>query len=156
MTDIPTPPEDPPEESAVIKELREKANRTQAAEAETSALKREMAFDRAGVPTEGPASYFRKAYDGDVTPEAIRAEAEAAGLLSPAAPEVPAHEAQEAAAISSAMAGGTPPAPTDLNEKLREAGKNGYGDIRELDQAIADLNLTSEDFERISRHPYAS
>jgi hypothetical protein len=52
------------------------------------------------------------------------------------------------------MQGGDAPVPTDLNHKLAEAGKDGFGDIRELDQAIADLNLTSEDFDRIAIRPY--
>lgn len=137
------------EESAVIKELREKANRTSAAEAEASALRREMAFDRAGVPTEGPASYFRKAYDGEVTPEAIRAEAETAGLLSPAAPAVDPVEVQQATEVSSAMAGGTPPTPQRADERFREIGKDGHGSYEALVAEIEASPITNDQFARM-------
>lgn len=155
MTDIPTPaPEEPEGESAVIRELREKANRTAVAEAKAAELEREIAFDRAGVPTEGPASYFRKAYDGEVDSEAIRSAYEAGGFAPATPAEVPAQELADASSISSAMNGGAVPAPTDTNAQLREVGKDGYGDPAALDAAIAGLGLTSEDFDRIAMKPY--
>lgn len=131
-------------DSAVIQKLREQANRTQAAENENVALKREMAFDRAGVPTEGPASYFRKAYDGDITPEAIRAEAETAGLLSPAAPAVPQTEVTDLGAVSSSMAGGAPPPVAAPADKIREIGQDGLGDYNALIAEAEASGLTGE------------
>jgi len=54
--------------------------------AEAEALKREMAFIKAGIPTDNPMSkYFVKGYDGDITPEAIRQAAEEANLIAKAA-----------------------------------------------------------------------
>ena len=54
--------------------------------AEAEAVKREMAFLKAGVPMDNPvAKYFVKGYDGEVTPEAIRQAAEEANLIAKAA-----------------------------------------------------------------------
>ncbi len=147
MSDTEPPPEpEAPEagESAVIKELRERANRTQAAEAKTALLERELAFDRAGVPTSGPSSYFRKAYDGDITPEAIRAEAETAGLLTPAAAQVDPQEVNDLGAISSTMAGGAaPPVPAPA-ESFQEIGKDGLGDYNALLSEIERSGMTGD------------
>ena len=54
--------------------------------AEAEAVKREMAFIKAGVPMDNPvAKYFVKGYDGEVSPEAIRQAAEEANLIAKAA-----------------------------------------------------------------------
>jgi hypothetical protein len=62
----------------------EKELAAKAAEAsEAQAAKRELAFYKAGIPLDSPmSSYFIKAYDGDLTPEAIKQAAEAAQLIS--------------------------------------------------------------------------
>lgn len=49
------------------------------------AAQRDLVFLRAGIDLEDPKAYwFRKAYDGDLDPVAVKAEAEKAGLLAPA------------------------------------------------------------------------
>lgn len=67
-------------------EQENKLLRQQAAEFE--ALKREMAFTKAGVDINAPiAKYFVKGYDGEVTPEAIRKAAEEASLIQAPKPQ---------------------------------------------------------------------
>ena len=68
-----------------IKELESeiKLFRQQAAEAEQA--KRELAFVKAGIdPADTAAKYFVKAYDGELTSDAIKQAAVEARLLSPA------------------------------------------------------------------------
>lgn len=65
--------------------------------AEAAAVKRELAFVKAGVPLDNPATkYFVKAYDGDLTPEAIRAAAEEANFIQKQAQEAQAKSEQDA------------------------------------------------------------
>ena len=40
-----------------------------------------MAFTKAGIPEQGTGNLLRKAYDGELTPEAIRRAAEEYGIL---------------------------------------------------------------------------
>jgi len=57
------------------KKLRRAAKEGTKAKAEAAALKRELAMVKAGVDTESPiGKLFARAYDGDVTPEAVKAE----------------------------------------------------------------------------------
>lgn len=63
-------------------ELREAAKRGRTAAQEAAALKRENAFLKAGVPTDSPlGEMFAKAYDGELTAEAISEAASKIGLL---------------------------------------------------------------------------
>jgi hypothetical protein len=68
-----------------IQQLRERADRAATLERETAEKDRRIAFLEAGInPTADPKlNYFVAGYKGDLTPEAIRAEAEAAGFLTP-------------------------------------------------------------------------
>ena len=71
---------------------------------------RELAFVKAGVNTDDPkAKYFLKGYDGELSADAIRAEAEAAGLVAPKeapAEDVPAAEQAAHRRQADAVAGG--------------------------------------------------
>ena len=83
------------QENTSIKDLREAAERGRKASSELDAMKREMAFLKAGVDLEKKAGQLlMKAYDGDLEPELIRAEAEELGAITGAAP-TPVTEAQE-------------------------------------------------------------
>ena len=83
------------QENTSIKDLREAAERGRKASSELDAMKREMAFLKAGVDLEKKAGQLlMKAYDGDLEPELIRAEAEELGAITGAAP-TPVAEAQE-------------------------------------------------------------
>ena len=63
------------QEPGSIKELRDAADRGKKAPQELDAMKREMAFLKAGVDTDTKAGQLLyKAYDGDLETEAIQAE----------------------------------------------------------------------------------
>lgn len=82
---------DDDEGTPAVRQLREALKRSQAENAEGEAAKRELAFLKAGVDTSNPVgALFAKAYEGDLTAEAIKAEAATIpGLIGPAqaAPE---------------------------------------------------------------------
>ena len=70
------------EDAGGIKDLREAAERGKKATQENDALKREMAFLKAGVDTESKAGQLLfKAYDGELDVESIRTEADELGLF---------------------------------------------------------------------------
>lgn len=67
-----------------IRAIEDKAKRFDAAEAEKTALARELAFLKAGIPSDHPVTpYFVKGYDGELTADAIKAAAVVAGLVKP-------------------------------------------------------------------------
>lgn len=69
---------------AHMRKLEKELKQERAARAEAEAAKRELAFVKAGVPFDNPvAKYFIKGYDGEITPDAIRAAAEEANLIQP-------------------------------------------------------------------------
>ena len=51
------------------------------AQAELEAMRREVAFTKAGIPEAGAGALLRKAWDGDADPEAIRKAAEEYGIF---------------------------------------------------------------------------
>lgn len=70
-----------------IKKLREDAKKGREADVALSAASRKIAILEAGVPTSTPlGQMFLKSYDGELTTEAIKAEAAAIGLIEGAAP----------------------------------------------------------------------
>lgn len=69
------------QEAEHIKDLRAKAERGSQAEAELAAARRELAFTKAGINTDTkPAQALLKTYEGELTTEAIKAEAAEWGL----------------------------------------------------------------------------
>jgi hypothetical protein len=69
---------------ARMRELEQQVKAFEAKAKEAEAAQRELAFVKAGVnPDSAAAKYFVKGYDGDLTPEAIRAAAEEAQLITP-------------------------------------------------------------------------
>lgn len=65
-----------------IKDLRAKAKGTDAATARADAAERELAFVKAGVPTDTKvAQAFLSTYTGEMTPDAIKAEAKEWNLI---------------------------------------------------------------------------
>jgi hypothetical protein len=91
---------------------------------EAAAAKRELAFMKVGIDLESPVGkLFAKAYDGDVSPEAVSAAAAEYGILKPP-PAVNANETEQRAWSNTAMsqASGAPaPATTDMREAMRNA-----------------------------------
>lgn len=77
-----------PQSNSDFAALRKQTQATKRAEAEAAAAKREAAFLRAGIDPEGKgiASYFVKGYEGDMSPDAIKAAAMEAGLIQAPAP----------------------------------------------------------------------
>jgi hypothetical protein len=73
--------EDNESESSVIRDLRRQAREGKAAIAERDAAVRKLAFIEAGVPSTAATAYFVKGYDGELTPEAIKAAAVEAGFV---------------------------------------------------------------------------
>lgn len=79
------------------------------AEAEAQAAKRELLMLRAGIDVEnGPGKLFAKAYDGDLTHDAVKAAAAEYGVLAPPEPSVPPAELAAHTAASTAAAGALP------------------------------------------------
>ena len=66
---------------AELRKSRERAREAESAKAELEALKRDLAFTKAGVPEDGTGALLRKAWDGDIDPEAIRQAAEEYGIF---------------------------------------------------------------------------
>lgn len=93
--------------------------RTRVAEAETAT--RELAFLKAGVDTSNPAAkWFVKGYDGDLTPDVIRAAAIEATLIRDTTSPTPAE--QQAWQKSSQLAAGSPSQPDmDWVTKINQA-----------------------------------
>jgi ribosomal protein L12E/L44/L45/RPP1/RPP2 len=93
------PDEDPddqtndPTESNAVKALRAENKRLKAQlkqaepDVDVDTLKRENAFLKAGIKPDDPkAKYFVRGYDGELTADAILAEAKAAGIIAEPAP----------------------------------------------------------------------
>lgn len=96
---------------------------------ELESYRRRDTFRSAGIdPDDARAKYFVKAYDGEMDPDAIRLEAEAAGFLGSDAPaSSPTPQMQNALdaeqRIANAGEGGDPVSQADLNARI-QATKN--------------------------------
>jgi hypothetical protein len=113
---------EPQTESDDIRQLRKKAKKADALEAELTTLKREKEFTRAGLdPDNAQHRYFMRGYDGDLSAEAIKAEAQSAGFLEAPATQVPAEEQETQARISAASAGAAVQPEKDWDAELRGA-----------------------------------
>lgn len=99
-----------------VKALRDKA-------AEADRLQRELAFSKAGIPLDSPMSkYFVKAYDGEITAEAIRKAAEEVNLVQPQKPSPDDSEQRAWARLQKAGAGAQTSDPVvDWNAKINQA-----------------------------------
>ena len=121
---------------AHIRDLEAKARRTDELEAQLAAAQRDVAFTQALGPSTDPRlDYFRRGYQGDVTPEAIRQAAADAGFLAtesqlappPPAPagasaqELAAHARMAAASDGAGSAGAPPDLLAAINAAKNEA-----------------------------------
>jgi len=127
------------EDAGGIKELREAADRGRKATQENDALKREMAFLKAGVDTETKAGQLLfKAYDGELDTESIKTEADELGLFkssqepAPSVEQVPSEDRQatterQALAETSVPPGSQTESPYDAGHRefreMLDAGK---------------------------------
>lgn len=106
-------------------ELRRAKKAREKAERELAEMKKQIAFSKAGIDPDDPkARYFVKGYDGDMSAEAIRAEAVKAGFLSEPTDDQNPQAVQQEADITSASLGAEP------------EGANGVA-VGALDQAFA-------------------
>ena len=123
--------EKPQRSDAAWAELRRAKKAREKAERELAQMKRENAFARAGIDTEDPRlQYFVKAYDGEVSADAIRAEAIKAGFLSepaddPNPPDVAAQRDITDAALGAMPEGGANVDTGALDEAFRQGGTEG-------------------------------
>lgn len=89
-----TPTDQPPAaEPEGVRNLREALERSQAQAQEGAAAQRELAFIKAGIPTDDgtPGALLLMSYSGELNPEAIAAEAAKYGIVpeAPTAPTAP-------------------------------------------------------------------
>lgn len=115
------------DDPAGIRKALEKANAELAElRQQTAKYQRNEVFDQAGVPRDGAAKWFRNGYDGELTVEAIKAAAEADGLLStpksPPPPEAEVHQRIDEATSS------PPPTDPDYEALMRDAVAKGGKD----------------------------
>lgn len=120
-----------------IGSLRAAANKAKRLEKENGELRRDLAFTQAGIDTNDPRlGYFAKGYEGELTAEAIKAEATKAGFLAPPAPtpeqQAEVQQQQQAQVggdvIAAAAAGATPVNQQDPSAQLRQIAQEGGTD----------------------------
>ena len=103
-------------------QLRKVEQQLQVAEAkakEAEAAQRELAFVKAGVdPDSAAAKYFVKGYDGELTPEAIRAAAEEANLVSSEKKEAAGEQQAWNRVAQASRAGETSEPPVDYVQRF--------------------------------------
>jgi len=123
-----------PQTNSDFAALRKQTQATKAAENKTAQVARENAFLRAGIDPEakeGMVGYFAKGYDGEMTADAIRAAAQAAGILQAPAlsPEQQAAQQQQQADLGAAarIAGAANAAQGyDADLAIRQAMDDAY------------------------------
>ena len=104
---------------ARMRELEQQVKAVEAKAKEAEAAQRELAFVKAGVdPDSAAAKYFVKGYDGELTPEAIRAAAEEANLVSSEKKEVAVEQQAWNRVAQASRAGETSEAPVDYVQRL--------------------------------------
>ena len=136
-------PERTPSEWAKLRRA-EKARKQ--AETEAAEVKKQMAFLKAGIDPDSPkAKYFVKGYEGEVTAEAIRAEALAAGVIEEQQEQVdqPSLDAQDriASAASGVGQGDMELAVAQLDQAFAAGGTAGM--LQHLQQMGVPVNNAS-------------
>ena len=108
-----------------LRQLREKARAADEATTKLAELERKVLFNEAGIDmTSKAAQYFTKGYEGDMTLEAIKAEAEDAGLfrkVESTKPQVPQHEMAQHQQMNRTTAGGGDPSTEDYGALVAAA-----------------------------------
>lgn len=109
-----------------LKNLRRIASEHEEAKQKIESYERERTFAQAGLDLTDPKmGYFVKGYDGELTPEAIKAKAEADGFFTQPAPPQPQgpsqQELQTHHRMANAAAGAPGAPPFDMDTALREA-----------------------------------
>ena len=111
---------------AELRKLRKEQERRRELEQKVAELERRDVFARAGVPVDDPgARYFVKGYDGELTPEAIKAAAIEARIVA-AQGATPAEIAGHQAAQAAAQGGTSPGVAPDYEARLAELAKKRF------------------------------
>ena len=117
---------------AELRKLRKAAEKAAELEAKLAEAERRETFALAGIPLDDPAArYFVKAYDGEMTPEAIKAAAVQARVIQgtqPTAEEIAGHQAAANAAAGAEPVGVGP----NLQAQLAEMAKKQFGPADEV------------------------
>lgn len=123
-----------------VSELRKAAEAGRSARQEADLAKRELAFVKAGINTDTkPAQALLRSYDGDLSTEAIQAEAREWSLIDAAAPEVPDYSAEaEAQAQRDEMTAGTPAPDTAPKVSAVEEAFKEFNSDRESGKSQVD------------------
>ena len=104
---------------ARMRDLEQQVKAFEAKAKEAEAAQRELAFVKAGVnPDSAAAKYFVKGYDGELTPEAIRAAAEEANLVSSEKKEAAGEQQAWNRVAQASRAGETSEAPVDYVQRF--------------------------------------
>ena len=104
---------------ARMRDLEQQVKAFEAKAKEAEAAQRELAFVKAGVnPDSAAAKYFAKGYDGELTPEAIRAAAEEANLVSSEKKEVAGEQQAWNRVAQASRAGETSEPPVDYVQRF--------------------------------------
>jgi hypothetical protein len=104
---------------ARMRDLEQQVKAFEAKAKEAEAAQRELAFVKAGVnPDSAAAKYFVKGYDGELTPEAIRAAAEEANLVSSEKKEVAGEQQAWNRVAQASRAGETSEPPVDYVQRF--------------------------------------
>lgn len=126
--DLDTPDdEQQPDDNAVIRELRQKAGRTEAAESDAQAARRELTLHKAGLGTltDKQMKALTAAHDGDWDAELLKATATELGFVREPdehkdEPKVPQEELDAHRRVAAAANGETP-APDNLDAAMEAA-----------------------------------
>lgn len=129
---------------ARMKDLESEVKTLRETQQEAQAIKRELAMLKAGVPVDDPASkYFVKAYDGELTVEAIKQAAIEARIL---ASETPSEELtaerdawQRTNQVVAGAASASEPASWDARIRNARTEEEVFGILREAQAAGIDL-----------------
>lgn len=119
--------DDQPQESnpmrARMKQLEKENREVKKLLAEAEQAKREANFLKAGIdPSEPKFKYFAKAYDGDLSAEAIRLAAEEAQLIAPQKPQVDEGEKRGWKETNRVASGSeTAPPPASWAKRIQDA-----------------------------------
>ena len=127
---------------ARMKQLEKEAKELRKQVAEFAVTQRELAFAKAGIDPASPqAKYFVKGYDGDLTPEAIRAAAEEAQLITPQPVQVDPDKAAWQQSNRIAAGAETTSDGPSWAKRIRDAGSES-----ELSEIFAEAQAQGIDF----------
>lgn len=131
MTDENQDPDGDVLDPKIREHMRKLEDENKAKDAQIAAMQRDQAFADAGVPKDGAGALLRRAYEGDLTSEAIQAQAKEFGLTFGSQTEQQQQEADAAAQaeldaqrrVAGANVGaGTPTARANVLSELASLG----------------------------------